>query len=845
MKNLFIYFFLVFLAFQSVNAQNCYPYPCAPCTIQGEVMTNSADCGLTNSVTVTLINGVAPFTFVIKKAGEDASPPVVQNSPTYTWTNLSPGHYYVWAIDSEGCIWTGQCENLGQLKIDIQSANLCGKDNYLCLWAQGGTPSYTYLWSNDSQYDCLYNVPTGTYTVTVTDANGCIETASSEVQTLPDVALNIATIQPTCEKLGEANLKALGGTPPYYFVVRKNGSTGNIIAIGSDSLLSVKNLTPGTYSVVVTDYAGCNQKGTFTIDPQPIKKETQVFLSGCGDVTLPWGEVVNKSGVFVKKYIMANGCDSIVTAVVTSATSQDSILNIEEHCGSWTAPSGQVFTESGYYLDSILGNDGCQKRLITGVFIKKPLNRIFLESYCYGTVPSTIIDGMEYNSDTIVVSGCDTTYIYFFTSEPNFISLPDTIFCLSPFSNPVNQEQIVGVIKNTSGCDSIVYYRNFIGIPVVMMTDTVTICPGEEFLWDKNNQTYNDQGLYMYIDSSSICKKYYQLVLFETEPGIVFQTTNTCDSLQAGFDLILGIGNCDPDTILLTTLVLNKKLVQVSICDGSKFIFQGLEYNLGSYSILVPGPDCDTVVTLIINQSPSIFFSSKLQNISCFGEDDGEISVEIFSDDPNITVEWSNGVMEEKTINLSPGNYSVTITNSFGCSAGESFTISEPQQLVLSVDTTNVTCKGDDGSITLEVSGGTMPYHFLWNDLYETQNLVDLSFGDYSVVVTDGNGCSESISTVLLEPECISPNSGCEVFIRSVVGADGPYVEINNNRLRGELLYQILDKVGRIVYEGSFGDISPGFRFKRILRLPLDNGAYFILFRVGNWRVTACFVIEK
>jgi len=830
-----------------MDAQNCYPYPCAPCTIEGDVITNSTDCGITNSISVTLINGVAPFTFVIKRAGEDALPPVVQNSPTYMWNNLTPGHYYVWAIDSEGCIWTGECKDLGPLQIDIQSANLCGEDNYMCLWAQGGTPPYAYLWSNDSQYDCLNNVPTGIYTVTVTDANGCTIEASGEVQTLPDVSLSVNVIQPTCEKLGEANLKTLGGIPPYYFVVRKNGSTGNIVAIGSDSLLSVKNLTPGAYSVVVTDYAGCNQKGTFTIDPQPLKKETQVFLSGCGDVTLPWGEVVNKSGVFVKKYTMTNGCDSIVTVVVTSATSQDSLLSIEEHCGSWTSPNGTVFTESSYYVESVLGNDGCQKRLITGVFIKTPVTRLFSETYCYGTKPSTIVDGAEYNSDTILVSGCDTTYINFFAlSEASRISVPDTIFCLSPFSDPVNQEQITGVIKNTSGCDSIVYYRNFIGIPVVMVTDTVTICAGEEFLWDKNNQTYADQGLYMYIDSSSICKKYYQLVLFETEPGIFIKTNTTCDSLLAGFDLILGLGNCDPDTIFLTTLVLNQKLIVESVCDGSKFIFQGLEYNFGTYFVRIPGPECDTVVTLIINQSPGIFFSSKLQNISCFGEDDGEISVEVFSDDPDLTIEWSNGVMEEKTRNLPPGNYSVTITNSYGCTAGESFTMLEPEKLVLALDTTSVTCKGDDGSIALEVSGGTTPYHFLWNDLYETQNLVDLSFGDYSVLVTDGNGCTEIASRVLLEPECILPNSGCEVFIRSVVGSNGPYVEIYNDRLSGELSYQIVNEMGVLVYEGSLGEISPGFRFKKILELPLENGKYFIIFKVKNWYTPAtCFVIKK
>lgn len=844
MKKFFLCFSLLFLTFQSMNSQSCFPYPCAPCTIGGEVMTNSTDCGITNSITVTLVNGIAPFTFVIKKAGEDALPPVVQNSPTYTWYNLSPGHYYVWAIDSEGCLWTGECKNLGPVQLNIYSANLCGENNYICAYVEGGTPPYSYLWSNDSPYDCLNNVPTDTYTVTVTDINGCTQVASGQVQTSTDVLLSINVIQSTCEKLGEANLKALGGIPPYYFVVRKNGNTGNVAAIGSDSLLNLKNLATGTYSVIVTDNAGCNQKGAFVINPQPLKKETQVFLSGCGNVTLPWGEVVTNSGVFVKKYIMTNGCDSVVTAVVTSAISQDSILNIEEHCGSWTAPNGQIFTESGYYLDSILGNDGCEKRLITGVFIKKPVTRYFINSYCHGSIPSTVVDGMEYNSDTVLVSECQTTFISFLELlEPSRVSLPDTIFCLAPFSEPLNEEQILGVIKNSSGCDSIVYYRHLIGIPTSMQTDTVKICVGDEYIWDKNGKVYKDQGLYTHIDSSSICKKYYQLVLFETEPGIVFQNVNTCDSLLAGFKLILGIGNCNPDTILLTKLVFNEKLIQVSVCAGSKFLFEGLEYNLGTYVVSIPGSECDTVVTLIVNRSPGVSFSSNIQNISCFGENDGSIEIEIFSDNHQITTEWSNGSIEQNLVDLSPGVYSITITNSFGCTTEGTFNISEPDELVLSLDTTNVTCKGNDGEIRLEVSGGTLPYNFLWNNTHESQNLEDLSFGTYSVLVTDDNGCSESVSTILLEPECISPTSNCEILISPDINSNSLKVEVNNVRLTGNLSYLIFNQMGSLVFEGDFGYVSPGFRTKEILHLPLKDGYYVIWFRVGNWNVAACFVI--
>ncbi len=150
-------------------------------------------------------------------------------------------------------------------------------------------------------------------------------------------------------------------------------------------------------------------------------------------------------------------------------------------------------------------------------------------------------------------------------------------------------------------------------------------------------------------------------------------------------------------------------------------------------------------------------------NVCCNGANDGSINLTVTggADCVAYTFNWSNGATTEDVSNLTAGNYSVTITDANGCSTSSSFTLTEPALLVSSgvaatyVCGTNVSCNGaNDGSINLTVTGGAdcVAYTFNWSNGATTEDVSNLTAGNYSVTITDANGCSTSSSFTLTEP---------------------------------------------------------------------------------------------
>lgn len=156
----------------------------------------------------------------------------------------------------------------------------------------------------------------------------------------------------------------------------------------------------------------------------------------------------------------------------------------------------------------------------------------------------------------------------------------------------------------------------------------------------------------------------------------------------------------------------------------------------------------------------AIDISNAPMNILCYDQSNGSIDLSVTGNNP-FTYNWSNGEQSEDLNNISAGNYSVTVTDADGCTSNSSIIVSEPTLLVSQIigqtDETDHTL--NDGTIDLDVNGGTAPYTYDWsNDGPEdpdndTQDLTGLSAGSYTVTVTDSNGCSSITSTIIYEPE--------------------------------------------------------------------------------------------
>lgn len=233
--------------------------PSSPLAITGT--TTNITCYGFNDGTINAIvtGGVPPYSYQWSDSNFNLS-----TVTTATITNLYPSNWNLTVTDSNGCIATQVfpiTQPSGPLSFTDTVGNVScknGSDGFIDITTFGGTPNYTYSWSNGATSQDLMNIPAGTYSVTITDNNGCNIQSSNYVITEPAEALILSTSQRnvTCknDSNGIATVVAKGGTPNYTYL----WNTGDIVA-------TIDSLIPGNYIIQVTDEENCTQSVTVII----------------------------------------------------------------------------------------------------------------------------------------------------------------------------------------------------------------------------------------------------------------------------------------------------------------------------------------------------------------------------------------------------------------------------------------------------------------------------------------------------------------------------------------------------------------------------------------------------
>ncbi|WP_299686052.1 SprB repeat-containing protein, partial [uncultured Dokdonia sp.] len=159
---------------------------------------------------------------------------------------------------------------------------------------------------------------------------------------------------------------------------------------------------------------------------------------------------------------------------------------------------------------------------------------------------------------------------------------------------------------------------------------------------------------------------------------------------------------------------------------------------------------CDVQTTVTVNEGScqNLAITATATDVSCNGFSDGTASSNTTGGVGPFTYSWSNGATTENITGLVAGTYTVVVTDAFtGCTNQDTVEVTEPSVLSGGIAVNNVLCFGDNsGSLNLTVSGGTFPYTFAWSTGATTEDIVDLVAGDYSVVVTDTNGCTITVN---------------------------------------------------------------------------------------------------
>ncbi|MBA7524982.1 hypothetical protein ES705_17127 [subsurface metagenome] len=183
----------------------------------------------------------------------------------------------------------------------------------------------------------------------------------------------------------------------------------------------------------------------------------------------------------------------------------------------------------------------------------------------------------------------------------------------------------------------------------------------------------------------------------------------------------------------------------------------GISFTNGGIGIVVVtvtnADGCTASDTIFVTEPLALALNHVETNVSCNGGSDGRIDITVSGGTTNYTYSWSNGATTEDVGNLSSGTYTVTVTDANGCTLDSTITISEPPVLVINHVDTDATCNsGNDGAIDITVTGGTGVYTYVWSNGPTSEDVNNLTAGNYTVTVTDANSCTLDSTFTINEP---------------------------------------------------------------------------------------------
>jgi len=239
---------------------------------------------------------------------------------------------------------------------------------------------------------------------------------------------------------------------------------------------------------------------------------------------------------------------------------------------------------------------------------------------------------------------------------------------------------------------------------------------------------------------------------------------------------------------------------------------------------------CVATYTDSIGTISEINLVAQTYDVKCNGESTGVINLLVLNATAPYTFTWSNGATTEDLDSLAAGSYTVTVMDANLCQLSVTIVINESPLLGITltspvdVNGFNVSAyQGSDGSVDLEITGGTDPYDILWNNGMTDPDLSSLPAGEYSVVVTDLNGCSVSAKIVLTQPFELAMPTG---YTPNTDGQNDSFV-VKGIEAYPDNEIQVYNRWGSIVYnEQGYANMWNGYNNNGV---ELPDGTYYVV----------------
>ncbi|MBN2682878.1 MAG: gliding motility-associated C-terminal domain-containing protein [Bacteroidales bacterium] len=535
---------------------------------------------------------------------------------------------------------------------------------------------------------------------------------------------------------------------------------------------------------------------------------TVVSGSGQGPYQVNWGTSGTQT---VSLQVTEIGCSAgltsntvynpleLVTSVSTddvdcaSGTNGNVNVNVSGGTGAityaWSDPSGPPFP-AGSYSVSITDANGCQN--VENFTITEPNSIVVTPSHT-----DCLCNGDNTGTASVSVSGGVDPYTYFW---PGGVSSSNTASGLAAGSYTVT-------IVDNNGCSVTntitVNQPTAVTVSVTSTTDvscfgycdgTATASPsggtaGYSFLWSSTNPT---------AIATDLCAGNYTVTTSDANgcTAMASTTINEPSGMLAVITSTQGVlcnGDCNGSA---TVNVSNGTLPYTySWPAGGGSNPTGTNLCVGSHIVTVTDNNgCTTTATAVINE-PSVLTASitSSSDASCYGYCDGTAQVTASGGTMPYSYFWwtgSSGSSDFVNI-LCAGPHTVTVTDVNGCTATATVVTDQPAGMTTTVTGTGPSCHGVcDGVATVNVSDGTSPYTYLWENGITTATANGLCGTDYFVTITDANGCETVNSIIFTDPEEIIVtasidqwvcNNASTIISATATGGQTPYSYVWSN----------------------------------------------------------------
>ncbi|MCC7303388.1 MAG: gliding motility-associated C-terminal domain-containing protein [Bacteroidia bacterium] len=663
----------------------------------------------TGTATVNATGGTAPYTYTWSPSG----------GTNATATGLCAGVYTVTVTDAGPSTLTATVTITQPTAL---TSSVQSQTNVLCngvcsgaatITASGGTGTLTYSWApSGGTTASITGRCAGTYTCTITDANGCTRTQTVTITQPPVITASANSTPATCgNNNGTATATASGGTGTLTYAWAPSGGTN----------ASATGLGAGVYTVTVTDANGCTMTATTTVTSSggptvTLNTQTNVLCNGnsTGSATV---NVTGGNSPYTYAWTPSGGTTATATGLgagtytvtVTDASSCSQTFTV-----TITQPTALTATTSST-------NTTCTGN--TGTASVSPSGGTGPYSYSWAPGGGTNANATGLSAGTYTVTVTDANNCTFTVTAAVGTTNGPTVTLATQANVSCNGGSNGSATVSVTGGTSPYTYSwapsggtNATAIGLAAGTYTVTVT-------DANN-----------------CIQLFVVTI--TQPAALSITTGSTNT-PCGSSTGTVSSNVTGGTGPYSYLWLPGGATTSNV--------SGL--GAGTYTVIVTDVNaCSMSATATVANlnGPSVAVTSS-GNVTCNGMNNGSATVNVTGGTSPYTYVWSpSGGTSASATGLIAGTYTVTVTDANGCSNTITVTITQPAALALTLNGSNATCGNLNGSVTSSVTGGTSAYTYSWQPGGATSSGISgLGAGTYTCIVTDANGCTSSAVSII------------------------------------------------------------------------------------------------